>query len=280
MESDMQPRMASMSRRAASPYHVRPGEVSCFDFLSKPGVFVANLPVDEHGAAELAGYDLSTFSSVQVIASNPECVSQRVQPLSGTVHTASLVHKLTFDLDKTYAEQLKCSAVKTGETFTVKDAASRTKIVDSVEKQLSLLNEVSKSLNRPQIAWKWLGEWDRLSAEEKTQKYDEFASHELNLFLHSKDPVFFAEVVRPFLNEKFERTFVDKWLLEESLEEYLNVLAGVDSLGTKLNGLELALLVKAVRTSHPEAAEQLVTVMEAAVKARPRNEEERRRLFS
>jgi hypothetical protein len=257
-----------------------PDTSSTVDFLACPAVLICNLAPDEHGVAEISGVDFSAYSSVLVTATNPECVATFVSALGGTVELTSLTHKVTSDFDKAYAEQLKSSAVRAGETFVVKDAASQLKVIDSVEKQLSLINEISKAAGKPALAWAWLGGWDRLSADEKARKFDEFASHELNLFLKAKDPGFFGKVVRPFLSAKFEKSFVDKWLLEESLEEYLDAFTSLSNQGTRLNALEMALLVQAIRSTHPETAAQIVQVMEEIVRAQPRNEEERRRLFS
>jgi Ca2+-binding EF-hand superfamily protein len=267
-----------------------------YDFLASPAVFIANLTINSDGLAELRGLDLSSFSNLQVLAYSAECVAHTIVPLPGSVKTRDLTHKLTLDITKTYAEQLKCDVVLSGGSFT-KDAENikgnetgvvsqvtslshyPIKVVDTVEKQLNLLRDLS--LNKGvEVAWHWLGGWDRLTLKEKLQKYDEFTSHELNLFLYAKDPRFFAEVARPFLAEKFEKTFVDKWLLEEALDEYYDGYARLDKEGTKLNALELALLVKAVRSTHPKLAQAIVGVIEDSVKAMPRNEEERRRMFA
>src|SRR5262249_9121747 len=47
-------------------------------------------------------------------------------------------------------------------------------------------------------------------------------SHELHFFLAKKDPGFFRVVVRPYLANKKDKTFLDRWLLEEDLSEYLH----------------------------------------------------------
>ena len=62
--------------------------------------------------------------------------------------------------------------------------------------------------------------WNTLSPDAKRSKYSEFACHELNLFLRRKDPEFFKAVVLPFIASKHEKTFVDRWLLEEDLARF------------------------------------------------------------
>jgi hypothetical protein len=56
--------------------------------------------------------------------------------------------------------------------------------------------------------------WPKLSKEEKLKAYSENISHEVNMFLKLKDPGFFNEVIRPFLQNKIEKTLVDLWLLD------------------------------------------------------------------
>ncbi len=68
----------------------------------------------------------------------------------------------------------------------------------------------------------------------------------MNLFLFFKDPDFFMSVVKPFLANKMEKTFVDYWLLgnfKKCLE-----WAGIQSMHTQqgvtdLNVMEQCLLV-------------------------------------
>ncbi len=50
--------------------------------------------------------------------------------------------------------------------------------------------------------------------EQKGKTYSEFCSHELNVFLKLKDPEFFKNAVRPFIENKIEKTFVDYWLID------------------------------------------------------------------
>ena len=59
--------------------------------------------------------------------------------------------------------------------------------------------------------------------EEKLKAYSDNCSHEINLFLKLKDPAFFKEVIRPFLQNKIEKTLVDLWLLDltEDLQTFL-----------------------------------------------------------
>src|SRR5262249_6381534 len=52
--------------------------------------------------------------------------------------------------------------------------------------------------------------------------YSKFACHELNFFLSKKDPAFFAEVVKAYLANKKDKTYLDHWLLGVDLGGYLD----------------------------------------------------------
>ena len=79
-----------------------------------------------------------------------------------------------------------------------------------------------KSLNKnaPLGEFEFLASWEGKSDEEKRALYGRYASHELDFFLHEKDPAFFKAVVEPNLRNKRFKQFVDKWLLGEDLSEW------------------------------------------------------------
>ncbi|MCK5806034.1 MAG: hypothetical protein KAI66_24595, partial [Lentisphaeria bacterium] len=51
--------------------------------------------------------------------------------------------------------------------------------------------------------------------------FGKYACHELAFFVHQKDPAFFADVVKPYLANKRDKTFLDHWLLDADLTPYL-----------------------------------------------------------
>ena len=64
--------------------------------------------------------------------------------------------------------------------------------------------------------------------------------HELNLFLKKRDPDFFETVIRPLLNCKMEKTFVDFYLLKDFQE--INKYKDFYCM-QKLNAMEKCLLI-------------------------------------
>ena len=57
--------------------------------------------------------------------------------------------------------------------------------------------------------------WQSLSEDEKMKKYDEYACHEINIFVFFKDRQFFDRIVKNFLKNKIEKTFVDYFLIDD-----------------------------------------------------------------
>lgn len=82
----------------------------------------------------------------------------------------------------------------------------------------SLLNPTSQDKD-----WDFLLRWPVLSLEHKHKHYSKHASHELHLFLFFKDRPYFDLFIKPFLLNKFAKTFLDHWLLQDAsrLEPYV-----------------------------------------------------------
>ena len=95
-------------------------------------------------------------------------------------------------------------------------------------KSLADLSVLMPSLN-PKVwkelkEWSFLSTWNKLTPVDKLKKYDEFISHEMNLFLKFKDAQFFEEVVATHIANKREKTIIDHFLLgnKADLDKYLN----------------------------------------------------------
>ena len=72
--------------------------------------------------------------------------------------------------------------------------------------------------------------WVTYSEEEKCKVAFKYFSHEFNFFLKQRDPEFFESTVRPLLQCKMEKTFVDLYLLDD----HQTLLAVYNTLESKL----------------------------------------------
>lgn len=123
-------------------------------------------------------------------------------------------------------------------------ATTRYQTIRTFAQAFDLLQSLSGEPALSEFAF--LKDWPRLDDAAKLKKYGEYACHELHLFLYQRDRPFFDRVVRPYLANKKDKTFVDRWLLETLTPEDTRL----DRLQER-NALELALL--AIRGGNAEA---------------------------
>lgn len=112
---------------------------------------------------------------------------------------------------------------------------ARWEIYDTLRKVFELFAALSENPTLSEL--RFVLDWPQLSGAEKRERYSKYACHELNLFLSRKDPGFFTEVVRPYLGNKKEKTFLDHYLLGDDLSPYRDLWAH-----GRLNTLERILL--------------------------------------
>ena len=91
--------------------------------------------------------------------------------------------------------------------------------------------------------------WHKLDKEKKQELYSKYACHELSFFVSRKDPKFFDEVVKPYLANKRDKTFLDQWLLEEDLRQYMRPWKHA-----QLNVVERILLGRRIDGEQPRTA--------------------------
>ncbi|KAI9498263.1 hypothetical protein BDB00DRAFT_801811 [Zychaea mexicana] len=114
-------------------------------------------------------------------------------------------------------------------------------VVDSFEKVFTLFENMSNvSLGHVDF----LKRWSKFTDEEKLKKHDDMACHELNLWIKFKDVNFFAKHIRPYLESKLFKTFMDYYLLDDrtSLQSYADSI----NLYEELSVYEKALLAKKI----------------------------------
>jgi hypothetical protein len=191
------------------------------DFLADTSAVLVNLVPDKDGVIKIRRTDLASHSMIQVVA---------VDPLSTTVRSITLPEqpakfldlRLLTGLDPKghFTQQKQVSILTEGKPFVLADAAaSRFEAYDSLARVYSLYATLSQDPRLAEFAF--LLNWPKLKDAEKRAQYSKYACHEFHLFLAKKDPVFFKDVVRPYLANKKDKTFLDRWLVEENLNEFL-----------------------------------------------------------
>lgn len=119
-----------------------------------------------------------------------------------------------------FVETKKIEFVAAGNTVSLDEAhAAQVEIQDSLGSVYRLFSTITGDSSLQSFAF--VLEWPNLTRTEKLEKYGKHACHELHFFLHQKDPEFFRSVIKPFLANKLDKTFLDRWLLEMDLNEFL-----------------------------------------------------------
>ena len=224
-------------------------QFSDLDFLSQAAAVAVNLIPDKDGVITIGRDALGSHQHVHVVA---------VDPLNTTYRSIALPEvKMEFvdlrlldglDPDSHFTQQKQISIVGAGEEFVLADiTTSKFEAYDSLSRAYGLYTTLTHD---PKLAeFGFVVRWPSLKPEEKRANYSKYASHELNYFLAERDPEFFAEVIKPYLANKKDKTFVDRYLLEEDLRLDLQPWRY-----GRLNALERVLLGRRIDGERPITA--------------------------
>lgn len=194
---------------------------SNLDFLAETSVVLTNLVSDKDGIIEFARDDLGPHQDLVIVATDGEQTASRQVTLDER-RPEPLDLRLANSLDpaKHFMRQRKISVVDEGEQLVFADVNStRFEIYDSLDRVMALYAAINPD---PKLAeFRFLANWPNHSAEKKRELYSKYASHELHLFLYKHDREFFDQIVKPYLANKLDKTFIDEWLLERELQPYL-----------------------------------------------------------
>lgn len=135
-------------------------------------------------------------------------------------------------------------------------STTQIQIIECLEKALILIeNHLKQSGNNAGLnELKFLINWNTYDEEQKQQKYARFSCHEVNFYIYMKDKEYFERVVKPFLTNKFEKTFMDYFLLGK----YKFVTGFKDAVEfSKLNAFEKVLLLAVLVKEKDEDAHKV-----------------------
>jgi hypothetical protein len=197
-----------------------PEVLSNLDFLSESSVVLTNLRPDGQ-VLRIDRKILGNHQHIHILAVDPEntvyrSISLPEQPPA--YRDLRLAHGL--DPSKHFAERDKISIVEKDATFTMVDTnAAAMEPYNSISSVYRLYTNLTN--NKTLSEFGFILDWPKMKPEEKRGKYSEFACHEFNFWLYRKDRAFFDQVIKPSLMNKKNKTFLDRWFLEEDLSPYL-----------------------------------------------------------
>lgn len=223
------------------------------DFLDGDAVVFLNLEVNEDGILSIPRENLGGRQQIHVVAIDPlNTVYREVSLAEGDIDFIDLRLPAAIDPEIHTAERKQTTALDAGEQLVLTNAgASRFEVYDSLAGVFKLFQTLTPDPNL--VEFNFVTRWPSLSNEEKRTLYSKFASHELNFFLLKKDPEFFEVVVRPFVQNKLHKTFLDHWLLNDPLGEYMRPWAHA-----QLNIVERILLAERIEAERSNTAGHVV----------------------
>ena len=214
---------------------------SNLDFLGEASVVVTNLVPDDKGLIVIPRKQLGAHQHLHFVAVDPvstayRSVSLPEQPMK--FRDLRLANGL--DPQKHFTQQKRTSVVASGETFELADIlTSKFETYDSLARVYGLYMTLTRDPKL--LEFGFVVNWPKLKPEEQRTQYSKYACHELNFFLFKKDPKFFATVIKPYLANKRDKTFLDRWLLGLPLEADLDPWAY-----EQLNTVERILLAQRI----------------------------------
>ncbi len=247
-----------------------PGTFGALDFLPGPSWILANLRPGDDGTLRIPLSTLGPGQHVQVLAVDRAGLASAELALSASAfEPRDLRLRGGIDPARHVIERRTIDVLAAGESARLANTTPEdVEIYDSLSDVYRLFR--TRRPDEGLEAFAFLLGWPGLSDEERRDLYGEHACHELNLFLWRKDRAFFEAVVRPTLVHKVDRTFLDRWLLEEELDAYLEPWAF-----GQLNVMERALLAHRV----PGLAESVPRRLEERVELDPTAPGERAEVF-
>lgn len=261
---------ASRKQKMTAPYAAVPPapppppggrnqSASSLDWLDVPPVVLVNL-VPANGAVRVPREGLPPDVRIVVTGRNQH-LERRLSLDDPNLPVRDRRLAASLDVAQAFATTKLTSSLTPAKPLEIADrGSSRLRAFRSLREAYDLLATLCPDSRFAEF--RFLVDWGTLSGEEKLKKYNEFASHELHFFLRRKDPQFFAEVVRPFIQNKLEKTFLDRWLLEADLSRYLEPWPY-----QQLNAVERILLAR--RTNHLDALARRFSDQTALVNTDP-----------
>lgn len=232
-----------------------------FDFLPQGSRWWVGLVPGPDGVVELPldGLGEHTFLDLTVLDRFGLSRTRHFLP-DAPLHPRDQRMRQILDPERAFSRQQRVAALPAGGEFTFEDrATARHQVIGSLAQAFDFLRALASPPGMD--AFSFLKHWHELDPSSKRARYAESACHELHLFLKVRDPDFFAQTVRPYLENKMHRTFLDRWLLDALQPEDFRL----DHMQDR-NALELALLAR-----HGEPGKAALRSLQESVESLPRD---------
>ncbi|KRX08037.1 hypothetical protein PPERSA_06215 [Pseudocohnilembus persalinus] len=263
------------------------------NFLQNPAFFKGNLVPNENGEIEFE-IPRQLYSQLQLVACSPYHCSVSYFELEKNEKKGEnenekqnqeirdLRQKSDLEMNKFYSIFRFSEKKWAGKKFDIEDITSTEfSMIDSLQKLADLISELgqfNRVNNQNSARFKVLKGWQKMSPQEKLSNYNEYQSMDFNFFVYIKDPEFFEQVVKGYLQNKLEKQLVDYFLLGEfgiAIDLYNHV-----ERFQQLNALELCLIIfMLVKEGQESSAKEILAHMENSQKLVKKNIEREKKVF-
>jgi hypothetical protein len=233
----------SESVRAVEPSTQPPSELekdfANLDFLGDEDVLILNLTPDENGKVKIDRDKFGDRQHIRFFAINQsECIQRNFNlPLKALAARDGRLAK-SIEPSKNFTLAKLTKVMEKGEILAVDGTHSKSfQVYDELSDVFQLFQALNSDTRLNDFAF--ILDWPSKEDAEKREFYSQFACHELNFFISQKDLEFFNQVVRPHLQNKRDKTFLDRYLLKEDLISFTKPWAY-----QRLNTVERILLAK------------------------------------
>jgi len=205
----------------------RPGEppavpaTPSLDFLAVAAPVAFNAVPDRNGLIRVPLASFADASHVHILALNAvSSVARTVTLPAQTIATRDLRLARGLDPQGHFAQQDETVVIARDTPHRLADALSaRFETYDHLGRVFTLLRTLSGNESLDDFAF--ILDWPTFDEKKKLEHYSRHACHELAFFIARKDPDFFTRVLRPYLANKKDRTFLDEYLIENDLSRFL-----------------------------------------------------------
>ncbi len=196
-------------------------DYSYIDFLTVPALLVENMKPDAGGKIEI---DISKAAQLQhlhfIALDERGSVYRQTSTKSIEESYKDLRLQKAFDAKKNFTEQKIVSVLEAKKKFQIQDVrAAKFEMFDSLQSVYRLFSTITS--DKKLTEFNFILNWPEMDEKAKLENYSKYSCHELNFFIFKKDKKFFNDIIKPYIANKRDKTFLDNWLLDKDLTEYL-----------------------------------------------------------
>ncbi|ORY43287.1 hypothetical protein BCR33DRAFT_851053, partial [Rhizoclosmatium globosum] len=216
-----------------------------YDFLAKNGASLFNLKPDSDGSLVVPLNETQKCEVLFVVVDGNWTSQVKVQinedSKQGLVLADTAVRP-SWPVSSNITEVLANTALDAGSSLPL-SLGSDFALVSTLPKLFSVAESMISSSADTLSKFKFITSWNTLSYNSKISLFSEYSCHELNVFLYFKDPEFFKTVVKPHLQSKSCKSYVDFFLLDD-VEACKRAIRNTSGIWNNLNLVEKILLAR------------------------------------